>query len=497
MRQRNHDAIAKIKVGERRGTAFLVAQDHVLTALHNVAKIERGTNRVSFEEGEIQLYFPDFDCIAEVVAHGWCAEDDWVILKCTKPVPNSIKILGLGDLKECSLPFWTHGFPNIKPDGITCPGEIINLCVPFRTYEAVQLLSPLIAAINSDPHDDEHEVGGLSGAPVILDKNGTVVGIVRAALGNCSAQAGTVFATSISKVLSNPTAKKLLVLDHKKRIIDVKLFQKRILKELERCPDTIDHLDAAQEKLSRKSFSTIELPTTGSKADLWVYKLMNVPFDDASDLLCEAVLLCVDEKDDTAKEALLNIVFWFVPVAYDRNNAVYLRDALDKDDIGIVEAGLKTALAVEFQMACAFGRRASFRKKIDVNLGVVGENCIPIGTPQDIIVSPEDGLLNDIDNYLQNKFGKDRSFDTLDTTTIRKILEKRKDRGNIFYVLFGGQASTLGLDPEKLKSLAKVIGNRYRPLATLLLSDDKEVNEKEAERLEPICEILEKALYHE
>ena len=199
---RDHLAVAKIIVAGQRGTGVLVAEDLVLTALHVVAD-RSDEMALSFRDGPIKVSFQTYDCEAVVAERSWDARNDWVVLRCLQKPP--IQPLPLHELHESPVNWWTHGFSNRQPvDGMTYDGRVVDHRTRLEGVPALQLFSEQIAAEHVVGDGADNPVGGLSGAPVIVD--GSVVGIVRFALGRGHPQAGTVYATPTKNILANDRA---------------------------------------------------------------------------------------------------------------------------------------------------------------------------------------------------------------------------------------------------------------------------------------------------
>ena len=200
---RNRESIVKLEVAGERGTAFFVGNDLFLTALHVVAVVPKGGSSPHFREGKIQLTFENKKCEAEVVSEGWSVSDDWVLLRCSERPP--VEPFSLHELTESPVNFWTHGYSNRQPiDGMTYDGRVLDHRSLLKGRPVLQLFSDQIAAEHTVENSREYPVGGLSGAPVVVD--GSVVGVTRFVLGVKHPQAGTFYATPISKILASDAA---------------------------------------------------------------------------------------------------------------------------------------------------------------------------------------------------------------------------------------------------------------------------------------------------
>lgn len=192
-------AVARVEVstaqGEHRGTAFLVAEQHALTALHVVA--DRGAAVVE-PLGLITLWFPSGAVTATLVAHDRHA--DFALLRLDdkpngvegKPItPLPLLPLTEEDLGAEAVSWLSLGFPEARPDGLWVSGQIRSTLSHVAGSPALQLFSDEAAAGRGAP------LAGLSGAPVSVE--GAVAGLLRWATldeqGN--SVAGSVFACPI------------------------------------------------------------------------------------------------------------------------------------------------------------------------------------------------------------------------------------------------------------------------------------------------------------
>ena len=89
-------------------------------------------------------------------------------------------------------------------DGMTYDGRVLDHRSLLKGRPVLQLFSDQIAAEHTVENSREYPVGGLSGAPVVVD--GSVVGVTRFVLGVKHPQAGTFYATPISKILASDAA---------------------------------------------------------------------------------------------------------------------------------------------------------------------------------------------------------------------------------------------------------------------------------------------------
>lgn len=194
------ESIALLATTCSRGSAFLVGQDVVLTALHTVGRRSRRAEgeapEVEFYEGPVTLKFPSGDTVAELIENAYDIELDYALLRC-KNVPESARPLALHELNRSGDDCRIHGFPVIEnstsQEGLTFDGRVTNHAGRLRGVTVLQLFFDQAAAGDGAP------VTGLSGAPCIVD--GAVVGVIRASLTKeRRAVAGTLFACPIVRV---------------------------------------------------------------------------------------------------------------------------------------------------------------------------------------------------------------------------------------------------------------------------------------------------------
>ncbi|WP_426409240.1 trypsin-like peptidase domain-containing protein [Bradyrhizobium ganzhouense] len=202
------DAIARVEVtlpdgGVIRGTAFLVTAELVVTAFHVVC--DRNNPAPTAElRGAVRLVFPSGETDATI--EPGCYDDlaDWAVLRCSKP--RELKPLLLGHLEyaeedSATIAWRSHGFPDIKPDGMDVVGTVTASSVPLQRSMVIQLFCQEASAGKGAP------LPGLSGAPVIID--GVVVGLLRFALmeDDRRTKGGTVFAVPIADVVNGSGGK--------------------------------------------------------------------------------------------------------------------------------------------------------------------------------------------------------------------------------------------------------------------------------------------------
>ena len=203
-RTRLFQAVARVEVsthlGEQRGTAFLVAAQHALTALHVVAD-RHADSPVAL--GSVRLHFPSQTIAAELVAFD--RQADWALLRLIEvpqdvagqPIaPLLLLPLSEDDLSPGPLSWLSVGFPEARPDGLWVSGQVRSTLSQVGQSPAIQLFSDEAAAGRGAP------LAGLSGAPVWVD--GAVAGLLRwATLDDAgNSVAGSVFACPIDRVFA-------------------------------------------------------------------------------------------------------------------------------------------------------------------------------------------------------------------------------------------------------------------------------------------------------
>ncbi len=188
-------AVARLQVGEERGTAFLVARDIVLTSLHVLAHVDGPDFELYPEPAELSFF--DGPKVSAVPIPGLVDPvGDWIALRCASPIEADFLTL---DVTVASHDAWTaFGYATPRAtDGMVFDGKIADADARFRSVEAIQLFSEQAAAGGGAP------VAGLSGAPVMVD--GRVVGLVRATLKDALGDdrrnlAGTLYACPVDTV---------------------------------------------------------------------------------------------------------------------------------------------------------------------------------------------------------------------------------------------------------------------------------------------------------
>lgn len=174
-------AIGEVVAGkapeESIGTAFLVADNYALTALHVVGDPEQIlAGQVLFhdpinirfgkDEGEKERLVK-----AEVVANYWDAHDDWVLLKLQEPL-RDVAPIPLGIVHDgATPPFYSYGFPVEHHNPLMVTGKVTNSRARYFKSTALQLICDHLAGEGSP-------LNGLSGAPCIVGS--IAIGIIRA-----------------------------------------------------------------------------------------------------------------------------------------------------------------------------------------------------------------------------------------------------------------------------------------------------------------------------
>jgi len=192
-------AIARIEVKDRevvhrRGTACLVGENLVLTALHVIA--DRATDPPAFLPGRIEITFPDHESIVTTVVGGkWDSLQDWALLRCASRESSVIPPLQLAKLGRDGDQWTAYGFPEAEPAGLTVHGTVTNSHAELfgGTVPVYQLFCQEAAAGKG------LRAKGLSGGPVIVGQR--VVGVIRRApLDDDRVEAGTLYACPASLV---------------------------------------------------------------------------------------------------------------------------------------------------------------------------------------------------------------------------------------------------------------------------------------------------------
>jgi tetratricopeptide (TPR) repeat protein len=167
-------ALVELEVGgefQRSGTAFLVAPELALTALHVVG--DRSVEPAKFWEGRIQLRFRGHVTDAEVFPNRFDCRADWVLLRLRRTA--LLTPLRLYRTPSPGAKWEARGFPDAEPsDGMTIGGIIRSVSHTIRGVRALALFCEEASAGAGLP------VKGLSGAPVIA--GGGVIGLLRRAL---------------------------------------------------------------------------------------------------------------------------------------------------------------------------------------------------------------------------------------------------------------------------------------------------------------------------
>jgi hypothetical protein len=207
-------AIARVvsEEGAANGTASLVGKNLVLTALHVVA--DRTAEDPAFFPAPIRIRFRGgFETTATKVAFDRL--EDWVLLACTSPTPESIAPLPLGTINRDGDEWKSYGFPitteyspdsdaagrqtNAKADGLVIRGTVRarhgKLVVEGHDVPAYQLHCDEVAS------GQGLRASGLSGAPVIV--NGSLVGMLRwSPLEDYRAEGGTLYACPATSIVA-------------------------------------------------------------------------------------------------------------------------------------------------------------------------------------------------------------------------------------------------------------------------------------------------------
>jgi hypothetical protein len=201
------DAVARVEsfaadgTAIRLGTAFLVAPQLAVTALHVVG--DRTSNPPRFLSERLRLRFRDGVVDVSIETSRCSRDNDWVLLRLSKEV--KAKPVMFAASADDGTRWACRGFPDASPDdALDCAGTITTSHHYIGGVRALQLFCQEAAAGMGMP------VKGLSGSPVVVD--GAVIGVLRKALlegGNildiagapARARAGTLFAAPSETIL--------------------------------------------------------------------------------------------------------------------------------------------------------------------------------------------------------------------------------------------------------------------------------------------------------
>lgn len=173
-------AIARIVVGQGRGTGFLVSRDGlVLTALHVVADLEgsRRNERLKPYPDPITLRFGDPltgatwtpTGAATLVPELYSLQGDWAVLKIAGPIPGDVVPLRLAELATAhdTATWKTYGFPDVA----AAVGSDFDGPITSWDQGVARLRSDAAAGV---------KMSGISGSPCIV--GGDAVALIHSAL---------------------------------------------------------------------------------------------------------------------------------------------------------------------------------------------------------------------------------------------------------------------------------------------------------------------------
>lgn len=160
--------------GEKRtGTAFLVSNRLLLTAMHVVADRASALRGVPPRDSAIEVVRPADarSSTARLVDKHWHAADDWAVLELDSPWPGAVP-LRLGEVRgSMRSRFVAYGFPVDHQHGLTVAGEVRDASGNYHGSQAIQLYCEELAAGSGDP------LHGMSGAPCLV--RDIAVGVIR------------------------------------------------------------------------------------------------------------------------------------------------------------------------------------------------------------------------------------------------------------------------------------------------------------------------------
>jgi hypothetical protein len=272
-------AIARISLGDgSHGTGFLIsAGGLVMTAFHVVALPDKSkTARAPvWRKGPIAIKFgnplaPKTQWTtgdATVYLQRFSIDDDWVLLEIPPPPPD-VAPLQLADFDQSwdGKPFNTFGFPTMKAEiGGGYDGRVLSW--PSGPGRAELDAQNLIAEAAGG-----EKAGGISGAPVIVDRR--AVGILVQSLTNAQGQATSRSLYAVPLARAADSLKGLVAWDDGKPVV----FQDVVVRKL---PSDPQKLEAAAGRLG--------LPNVREKAPI-ARRMLAAKLDVARDALVECDL---------------------------------------------------------------------------------------------------------------------------------------------------------------------------------------------------------------
>ncbi len=173
------------------GSAFVVAERLILTALHVIAD---RTARNAPLRGDLQLRLHGETFTATLVQRD--LDHDWALLELDRP--TAAAPMPLSDLRHDASTFSTWGFPtDFAEHGATFYGRIVN--------RAHRLSDDVVAYELKADTANNVAIQGLSGGPCVV--NGTAVGVMRSAYltgkqAGSTVVGGALFATPMATILA-------------------------------------------------------------------------------------------------------------------------------------------------------------------------------------------------------------------------------------------------------------------------------------------------------
>ena len=196
--------VVRIDAGGGRGTGFLICGGALVTALHVIARVERGRVVEWYRPVELRYVVGgsalDTERLDEYEPVAFDVADDWVVLRVAgAPGVKNWEVEQVGS-ESVGEDWHAYGFPT--EDGIGASGYLTTVDAPRSaivdfeqsSIPAMQLFSREAAAGKGQP------VPGFSGAPVVM--GGRVVGFLRHAPhdGEGVTTGGVLFACPIERV---------------------------------------------------------------------------------------------------------------------------------------------------------------------------------------------------------------------------------------------------------------------------------------------------------
>lgn len=217
LEQRIMPAIARLAFegSARSGTAFFIGGRHAVTALHVVADTE-ATPPKFLSGAQLRFEGAAKSVGATVVPGLWDEKGDWAVLE-LDAAPNAAPI-ELGPSVAKGDAWFTFGYPEVKPEGMTITGDVSAVRAPgsgsaIGLYQMQLFSREAAAGMGTRLH-------GFSGAPCLVD--GKAVGILRSTLvdelvdgeqqRHLFTQLGTAFATPCTEIVQRLAARRIQLL---------------------------------------------------------------------------------------------------------------------------------------------------------------------------------------------------------------------------------------------------------------------------------------------